>query len=252
MPPSRERVVSSPRDHADPGTAPAALAAPTARADAVADARRRRPTSRAPAALGSIRTAARGEIHDLLVAAVDEAARLLDADGAMVYLVDPATGHLRFAHDAGIRSRRSRAWVRSIDLPVGVGHVRPRGRRAGGRADRRLPRRPGLRPTPRTPTGSSATSASARWSWRRWSPATRCIGALGTFSSRAGRLQPGPDRARPGAGRPCRRRDEQRPAHRGARRARAASSPSGPTSSGRCARSGRGSAPPATCRRSSS
>ena len=63
-------------------------------------------------------------MHELLVAAVDEAARLLDADGAMVYLVDPATGHLRFAHDAGIRSRRSREWVRSIDLPVGVGHVR--------------------------------------------------------------------------------------------------------------------------------
>ena len=62
-----------------------------------------------------------GDIHELLVAAADEAARLLDADGAMVYLVDPATGHLRFAHDAGIRSRRSRAWVRSIDLPVGVG-----------------------------------------------------------------------------------------------------------------------------------
>jgi PAS domain S-box-containing protein len=62
-----------------------------------------------------------GEVHDLLVAAVAEAARLLDADGAMVYLVDPATGHLRFAHDAGIRSRRSRAWVRSLDLPIGVG-----------------------------------------------------------------------------------------------------------------------------------
>ena len=62
-----------------------------------------------------------GEVHQLLVAAVEEAARLLDADGAMVYLVDPATGRLRFAHDAGIRSRRSREWVRSIDLPVGVG-----------------------------------------------------------------------------------------------------------------------------------
>ena len=39
----------------------------------------------------------------------------------MVYLVDPATGHLRFAHDAGIRSKRSRDWVRSIRLPVGTG-----------------------------------------------------------------------------------------------------------------------------------
>ena len=62
-----------------------------------------------------------GDVHELLKAAVDEAARLLDADGAMVYLIDPETGHLRFAHDAGIRSRRSRNWVRTIDLPVGVG-----------------------------------------------------------------------------------------------------------------------------------
>lgn len=44
----------------------------------------------------------------MLVAAVEEAARLLDADGAMVYLTDPTTGRLRFAHDAGIRSVRSR------------------------------------------------------------------------------------------------------------------------------------------------
>ena len=63
----------------------------------------------------------RGDVHDLLIAAVEEAARLLDADGAMVYLLDPATNHLRFAHDAGIQSPRSREWVRSIDLPVGVG-----------------------------------------------------------------------------------------------------------------------------------
>jgi hypothetical protein len=62
-----------------------------------------------------------GDVHELLIAAVDEAARLLEADGAMVYLVDPTTGHLRFAHDAGIRSKRSRQWVRSIDLPVGTG-----------------------------------------------------------------------------------------------------------------------------------
>ncbi|HSK52119.1 MAG TPA: GAF domain-containing protein [Clostridia bacterium] len=57
----------------------------------------------------------------LLVRAVEEAARLLDADGAMVYLLDPSTGVLRFAHDAGIRSERSRRWVRRIELPIGVG-----------------------------------------------------------------------------------------------------------------------------------
>ena len=55
------------------------------------------------------------------MAAVAEAAALLKADGAMVYLMDPASGTLRFAHDAGIKSRRSRAWVRSINLPIGVG-----------------------------------------------------------------------------------------------------------------------------------
>ena len=62
-----------------------------------------------------------GEVHELLMAAVAEAAALLKADGAMVYLMDPASGTLRFAHDAGIEGRRSRAWVRSINLPVGVG-----------------------------------------------------------------------------------------------------------------------------------
>lgn len=62
-----------------------------------------------------------GDVHELLVAAVEEAARLLDADGAMVYLVDETTGHLRFAHDAGIRDAASRRRVQTIDLPVGVG-----------------------------------------------------------------------------------------------------------------------------------
>ena len=52
----------------------------------------------------------------------------------MVYLVDPATGHLRFAHDAGIRSARSRAWVRSIQLPIGDRDVRARRRPTRGRA----------------------------------------------------------------------------------------------------------------------
>ena len=56
-----------------------------------------------------------------LVGAVDEAARLLDADGAMVYLLDPDTEVLRFAFDAGIRSAQSRALVRRIELPIGTG-----------------------------------------------------------------------------------------------------------------------------------
>ena len=62
-----------------------------------------------------------GRIHDLLAAAVEEAARLLDADGAMVYLMDPATGRLTFAHDAGIESPRSREWIRGMELDPGTG-----------------------------------------------------------------------------------------------------------------------------------
>jgi PAS domain S-box-containing protein len=58
----------------------------------------------------------------LLRAAVEEAARLLEADGAMVYLVDEAgDGRLRFAHDAGIRSKRSRDWIRDVVLEPGTG-----------------------------------------------------------------------------------------------------------------------------------
>ena len=62
-----------------------------------------------------------GGVHELLTIAVEEAARLLDADGAMVYLIDPATGNLRFAHDAGIQSERSREWVRGLELAPGTG-----------------------------------------------------------------------------------------------------------------------------------
>jgi PAS domain S-box-containing protein len=62
-----------------------------------------------------------GAIHGLLTAAVDEAARLLHADGAMVYLIDPTSGNLRFAHDAGIKRARTRQWIRSLELAPGVG-----------------------------------------------------------------------------------------------------------------------------------
>ena len=62
-----------------------------------------------------------GALHTLLTAAVEETARLLDADGAMVYLMDPASGNLRFAHDAGIKRARTREWIRGLELAPGVG-----------------------------------------------------------------------------------------------------------------------------------
>ncbi|HEY0443335.1 MAG TPA: GAF domain-containing protein [Candidatus Limnocylindrales bacterium] len=57
----------------------------------------------------------------LLQHAVEEAARLLEADGAMIYLLDPADGVLHFAHDAGIANLRSRRWVRRLELRLGQG-----------------------------------------------------------------------------------------------------------------------------------
>ncbi len=60
------------------------------------------------------------ETHALLARAVEEVARLLDADGAMVYLVDDDR-RMRFAVDAGIRNPEARRLIRDLSLPVGVG-----------------------------------------------------------------------------------------------------------------------------------
>ncbi len=57
--------------------------------------------------------------HALLARAVDEAARLLQADGAMVYLVDG--DRMRFEVDAGIRNAEAQQLIRDLSLPVGVG-----------------------------------------------------------------------------------------------------------------------------------
>ncbi|HEY8438845.1 MAG TPA: GAF domain-containing protein, partial [Candidatus Limnocylindrales bacterium] len=53
--------------------------------------------------------------------ALEEAARLLRSDGAIAYLLDPATGVLQFADDAGITDRRRRQWVRSLRVAPGEG-----------------------------------------------------------------------------------------------------------------------------------
>jgi len=58
---------------------------------------------------------------ELLQAAVAEVARLLDADGAMIYLVDEASGELHFAHDAGITNPEAQRLIRDLTLPVGMG-----------------------------------------------------------------------------------------------------------------------------------
>ena len=105
-----------------------------------------------------------------------------------------------------------------LDRPAGRGRdVRSRGRGPGRGADQRLPRRPGLhprrghrpgRPRHRDPLDGRGAGRGRRRGVRR---ARHVLVA-------AGRVQPGPDRPGPGAGRPCRRGHEQRQAHRGARR----------------------------------
>jgi len=59
--------------------------------------------------------------HDPLQHAVDEAARLLHADGAIAYLLDESDGALHWAADAGISASDERAWMRSLVVPLGVG-----------------------------------------------------------------------------------------------------------------------------------
>ncbi|MDQ3870171.1 MAG: GAF domain-containing protein [Chloroflexota bacterium] len=53
--------------------------------------------------------------------AVDEAARLLSADGAIVFLLDPPTGRLRWAQLAGASTSSERSRLRSLELEEGVG-----------------------------------------------------------------------------------------------------------------------------------
>ncbi len=57
----------------------------------------------------------------LLQHTVEETLRLLRADGAIIDLLDPESGMLRWAYDAGIEPGPRRDWLRSIELQVGEG-----------------------------------------------------------------------------------------------------------------------------------
>lgn len=72
-----------------------------------------------PAAASTPGEIEQADARELLSRAVEEAARLLEADGAMVYLVEG--GELRFAVDAGISNPEARQLIRDMSLPVGVG-----------------------------------------------------------------------------------------------------------------------------------
>ena len=105
---------------------------------------------------------------ELLKGAVTEVARLLQADGAMIYLVDEASETLRFAYDAGITDRRARRLIRDLNLPIGVGMF-------GTTVSRRQLTVTDDYPTSasstrRWPTRSCIRPACARWRSRRWWP----------------------------------------------------------------------------------
>ncbi len=62
-----------------------------------------------------------GASVDPLHRAVEEAARLLHADGAMIYLLDPDENELYCATDAGIGDPEAARMIRELRLPVGRG-----------------------------------------------------------------------------------------------------------------------------------
>ncbi|HEY6058032.1 MAG TPA: GAF domain-containing protein, partial [Candidatus Limnocylindrales bacterium] len=61
------------------------------------------------------------DLAALLQRAVRQTARMLDASGAMIYLYDGERDRLRWAYDAGISDERELAWVRALEIPIGVG-----------------------------------------------------------------------------------------------------------------------------------
>ncbi|HEX2221873.1 MAG TPA: GAF domain-containing protein [Candidatus Limnocylindria bacterium] len=62
-----------------------------------------------------------GDPNAFLRDAAEEAARILQADGAIVYLLEPSGAELRFSVDAGIRNPEARELIRDLRLPVGLG-----------------------------------------------------------------------------------------------------------------------------------
>ena len=94
----------------------------------VAPARaRRRPVTAAqsagapPPSPAPERPGGSGGVPELLRRATEEAAGLLGADGAFLYLLDQATGRLRLTHSAGVDEIGRQAWVHTLELAPGEG-----------------------------------------------------------------------------------------------------------------------------------
>jgi PAS domain S-box-containing protein len=79
------------------------------------------PSADPPAAPQPAESVVPASVRPVLQNAVEEAARLLATDGAFLYLLDPASGRLRFTSEAGIHELAGLDWVRQLELPVGMG-----------------------------------------------------------------------------------------------------------------------------------
>src|SRR5438094_819688 len=69
----------------------------------------------------SARISALHDQSDVLQLTVDESARLVDADGAILELLDANDGLLHWSFDSGLRGKFDPGYVRGLTLPVGVG-----------------------------------------------------------------------------------------------------------------------------------
>ena len=219
-----------------------------------ADIERRADTERALREIGG-RIIGLRHPEEVLQLSVDEAARLLDADGARIDVLDEATGGLYWAYDATTGRRPGLGPI------AGTGEAKA-GEGISGKAVREheavftgdyLERRPlRARLGPRRPRPALPDPVGRRGPADRRSRTARDADRL---HRRAGRVRRGRRPDHRGARRPGRYRDDERPPHRGAGPRRGAVEPARPTRSGRSARSPPGSprsATRATCSSTSS
>ena len=137
----------------------------------IAPAGRRRSVACARSPPGSPRSA---RPDDLLQHVVDEAARLLDSDGAIIDLLDPVTGAIAVGYDRRLDADRSDRCAGAAG--VGEDIVRRAARRAGGALHRRLPRRRRFAARRGRPTEVAAASGSGRSRSRRSSSERGALG----------------------------------------------------------------------------
>jgi PAS domain S-box-containing protein len=129
------------------------------------------------------------DVAEILQGAAEEAASLLEADGAMIYLLDADARVLRFAHDSGMADERRRRWVRRLHLKVGQGMF------GVAVAERRVVVTDDYRADESFPHGAATDRFAREFDLRSMVVAPlvageRVFGGLGTFSNRPAAFAP--------------------------------------------------------------